>query len=306
MEVSAEDQLTRRERLRAQRELEHAAPARIRLKLAGVVVIIIALLTWLGVSWLSTSAPAGTPVPDPPPLQDAEQPKGAGPPGSDSSGASAVAEASGRAEGPAPPSRSGAPAAPGGGQSNAGEEPSGVEQQSPVVVHVGGAVADPGVVELPSGARVHEAIEAAGGMTSRADPGGLNLAALVQDGTLLWVPTPEELETGTGPPNAGQGAAAPPGAHTGAGPGAGTGSGAGPGAAPGSAPDSALEAAELIDLNTADAATLDELPGIGPALSERIISYREANGPFGSLEELAGVSGIGPVILADVEGLVTW
>lgn len=62
----------------------------------------------------------------------------------------------------------------------------------------------------------------------------------------------------------------------------------------------------MINLNTADAATLQGLPGIGPALSERIISHRETNGPFGSLEELAGVSGIGPVILSNVEGLVTW
>ncbi|MCH8563169.1 ComEA family DNA-binding protein [Nesterenkonia sp. YGD6] len=285
MEVWAEDQLTRRERLRAERELEHAAPARIRLKLAGVLVIVIALLTWLAVSWLSSTSPAGAPVPEPPPLQGVAQ-TGGGP-----------TEMSGQAEGPAPPNPSGAPADPGSADTQQG-----AAESIPVVVHVGGAVASPGVVELPSGARVHEAIEAAGGMTSKADPGGLNLAAPVQDGTVIWVPTPEELEAGTGPPTAGQDPAGPPGTAPGAE--AGTGAGAAPGSAAGAAPGSGT--GDLINLNTADATALQELPGIGPALSERIISHRETNGPFGSLEELAGVSGIGPVILADVEGLVTW
>lgn len=294
MEVWAEDQLTRRERLRAERELEHSAPARIRLKLAGVVVLVIAVLTWLGVSWLSTTGPTGAPVPDPPALQ------GAGQSGTDAAG---TAESSGPS-GPSPPNSSAAPAVPGsGGGAGTGspppgtsEGPPGAEQPSPVVVHVAGAVEDPGVVELPAEARVHEAIEAAGGMTAEADPRGLNLAAPVQDGTVIWVPTPEELEAGTGPPAAGREAAGPPGAEAGAQAESGAGSGVGPDPGAGS----------LINLNTADAATLDELPGIGPALSERIITYREANGPFGSLEELAGVSGIGPVTLADVEGLVTW
>lgn len=286
MEAWAEDQLTRRERRRAERELEHSAPARIRLKFTGVVVIVVALLTWLAVSWLSSATPAGEPVPEPPPLQGAAQT------GGEAVGTPGAAEGPGQAEGPGPPNSSGAPAAP--GTSGAQQ---GAEESIPVVVHVGGAVAEPGVVELPSGARVHEAIEAAGGMTSKADPGGLNLAAPIQDGTLIWVPTPEELEIDTGPPSAGQNAAGPPAAEQG-------GAGTAPGSVEGSA--SGAGAGDLINLNTADSATLEALPGIGPALSERIITHRETNGPFGSLEELAGVRGIGPVILGDVEGLVTW
>lgn len=120
----------------------------------------------------------------------------------------------------------------------------------------------------------------------------------MQDGALIWVPTPEELKKGTGPPADAQGPAEAIGAAPGSAPELTPGGGAG--SVPGT------PAGALINLNTADATALQELPGIGPALSERIIGYRETNGPFGSLEELAAVSGIGPVILEDVTGLVTW
>lgn len=280
MEAWPEDELTRRERLRAQREAAHAAPARIGLKLTAVLVIVIALLAWLAVSWFTTTRSASAPVPEPPALVTAA-------PGPD---ATAGGAASDNAAGDEPAPGSGSAAASGDVPETAGPNAAapGTEGVGESVVHVSGAVKHPGVVELPPGARVHEAIEAAGGMTKEADPGGLNLAALVQDGTLIWVPTPEEVERGAGPPGQAQNLA--PGA----------------GQPPGQTGSSAEGAAELINLNTADAQTLGELPGIGPALSERIIAHRETNGPFGSLEELAAVSGIGPVILADVEGLVTW
>lgn len=308
MEVWPEDQLTRRERLRADREREHSAPARIRLRLAGVLVIVIGLLTWLAVSWLAGLSEQSA-VPEPP------QP-GQGQPGLGASENPAQASGPEQSEGPgvADPGQGAGSSQSPGAPANARTPLGAPEAQdaSPVVVHVGGAVASPGVVELSAGARVHEAIEAAGGMTSKADPGGLNLATPVQDGALIWVPTPEELKEGTGPPAAGATGAPGPNAGAGEGAGQGTGPEVGQGAPPGSEKDSGEGAAvgagagELINLNTADAATLDELPGIGPALSQRIIDHRETNGAFGSLEELAGVSGIGPVILADVEGLVTW
>ncbi|MBA8920875.1 helix-hairpin-helix domain-containing protein [Nesterenkonia jeotgali] len=316
MEVWPEDQLTRRERLRADREREHSAPARIRLRLAGVLVIVIGLLTWLAVSWLAGLSEQSA-VPEPP------QP-GQGQPGLGASENPAQASGPEQPEGPgvADPGQGAGSSQSPGAPANARTPLGAPEAQdaSPVVVHVGGAVESPGVVELSAGARVHEAIEAAGGMTSKADPGGLNLATPVQDGALIWVPTPEELKAGTGPPAAGATGAPGPNAGAGEGAGQGTGPEVGQGAPPGSgqgAGDGSGQASgegaavgagagELINLNTADAATLDELPGIGPALSQRIIDHRETNGAFGSLEELAGVSGIGPVILADVEGLVTW
>ncbi|WP_218220016.1 ComEA family DNA-binding protein [Nesterenkonia sp. Act20] len=279
MEAWPEDELSRRERLRAQREAAHAAPARIGMRLTAVIVIVIALLAWLAVSWSTSTRSASAPVPEPPTLVTGAPETGDG---AASAGAARgdSEDAPGHVNGAAPSQ------APDSAGLNISE--SGTEEVGESVVHVSGAVKAPGVVELPPGSRVHEAIEAAGGMTKEADAGGLNLAAPVQDGTLIWVPTPEELKSGAGPPGQAQNPAP------------------GVGRAPEQTGSSVQGPTELINLNTADAQTLDELPGIGPALSERIIAHRETNGPFGSLEELAAVSGIGPVILADVEGLVTW
>ncbi|WP_258932975.1 ComEA family DNA-binding protein [Nesterenkonia pannonica] len=129
---------------------------------------------------------------------------------------------------------------------------------------------------LSPGARVMDAVDSAGGMTDEAAAAGVNLAAVAEDGSHVWIPTQEELEEGSAPPAA---AAAPDG----------TGDGGGP-----------------INLNTADAATLEELTGIGPALAERIISHRESSGAFESLEDVGRVSGIGPAILENIADDVTW
>lgn len=238
--ISRRDRLRqeREERLRS-REERHSAPARIRLRAAAVLVIVLGLLSWLLVSWLTGDRAGSEPLPEPPAL------------------------ASERSQ-------------PGEEPSQAAAAESG-EQDGVAVVHVAGAVQEPGVVEVPAGARVHEAVEEAGGAAGDAALEGLNLAEQVQDGVLIWVPTREELEEGQGPP-------------------AGTGQGSSAGGDEGS----------LINLNTADAAALEELPGIGPALSQRIVEHRETHGDFGSLEDLAAVSGIGPSILSDVEDLVTW
>lgn len=142
-----------------------------------------------------------------------------------------------------------------------------------LVVHVAGAVLDPGLVELVPGSRVAEAIELAGGATDEADLDALNLAAPVADGQQVYVPR--------------EGEAVPP-ATDGSG-------GAEPGA-PGEA---------LVNINTADAAGLETLPGIGPALAERIVSWRNENGPFPSVDALTNVSGIGPATLARLRDLVT-
>lgn len=251
-----EELISRRDRLRQEREErhrareeQHSSPTRVRLRLAAVAIVLGVLLSWLLVSWLVSSPVSSEDLPEPP-----EQVAGGSRPLEES------------------------PEAEGAGSEDAGPEDAGGEEAGTAVVHVGGAVQDPGVVEVPAGARVHEAVEEVGGFTEEAAPEGLNLAAEVQDGVLIWVPTQEELDSGeASPAEMGQGGGAADSAETG-----------------------------LINLNTADAATLEELPGIGPALAERIIGHREAHGDFGSLEELAAVSGIGPAILADVEDLVTW
>ncbi len=137
-----------------------------------------------------------------------------------------------------------------------------------VIVHVAGAVAAPGVYELPTGARVESALLAAGGPTPEADPGALNLAAVVADGERVYVPV-----VGEPPPPAPAGGSTP----TPAGP---------------------------IDLNRATVDQLDELPGIGPATATAIVDHRTANGPFASIEDLEAVRGIGPAKLDALRGLV--
>ncbi len=139
-----------------------------------------------------------------------------------------------------------------------------------VVLHVLGAVADPGIVELPPGSRVVDAIAAAGGPTDEADLAAVNLARVVVDGEQLRLPAVGE---------------APAAGVPGAGPGSGS-DGAGPGSA-------SVAADGRININTADAAGLEQLPGVGPAIAARIIAWREQNGPFRSVDELTAVSGIG-------------
>jgi len=164
---------------------------------------------------------------------------------------------------------SGAPGAPG----------------SPVFVHVHGRVALPGLYELASGARVVDVVAAAGGFADDAEQGAVNLARPLVDGEQLYVPA------------MGEAAAAGPGGGAGAGAGAGAGSALDGGASgPGAA---------LVDLNSADAAALETLPGVGPATSAAILEWRRQNGAFRSVDDLLGVSGIGEKTLAKLSPLVT-
>jgi competence protein ComEA len=146
-----------------------------------------------------------------------------------------------------------------------------------VVVHVAGAVARPGLVSVPAPARVADVVVAAGGTTDEADPDALNLAAPVSDGTRIYVPRRGEVDPGAVP-------TAPPSAGTGSG---------------SAAPSGPL------DVNSASAAQLEELPGIGPATAAAIIAHREANGPFRSVDDLLDVRGIGPAKLAQFRAFVT-
>ncbi len=140
-----------------------------------------------------------------------------------------------------------------------------------VVVHVVGRVRHPGVRRLPVGSRVADAVAAAGGAASGADLAAVNLARVLVDGEQVRVPRPGEA------------------------PAAGAAGGSGsPGAAPG-AP---------VSLSTADASTLDTLPGIGPVLAQRIVDWRTEHGRFTTVDELAEVSGIGEKLLAQVRPLV--
>lgn len=128
-------------------------------------------------------------------------------------------------------------------------------------VHVLGAVAHPGLYVLDLDARLVDAVAAAGGTTDDADLAGVNLARILADGEQIIVPT---LGARADEPGA-----APPGD-------------------------------DRIDLNTADQAALETLPRIGPALAERIISWREENGRFASVDDLLAVPGIGEKLLAGI------
>ena len=180
-----------------------------------------------------------------------------------------------------PPRRSAATApssAPGSPDPTAQSARAGAGVGDAVVVHVAGAVTHPGVVELAADARVIDAVEAAGGALATADLDRLNLAAKLTDGQRVLVQN-------VGDPPA-------PGATTGD-----------PGTAPGESPGEG--AGGLVDLNTATAEQLEDLPGIGPVLAESILTERERRGGFRNVLELRDVRGIGEKRFADIVDLVT-
>jgi competence protein ComEA len=137
-------------------------------------------------------------------------------------------------------------------------------------VHVAGAVVRPGLVRLPAGARVADAVDAAGGLRPDADLDRLNLAAPLTDGQRVWVPI--------------VGQDAPPEVDPSGGSGGGSGAGGGVPA--------------IVDLNTASATELESLPGIGPATAQAILDQRHRVGRFRSVDDLLDVRGIGPSKLA--------
>ena len=152
--------------------------------------------------------------------------------------------------------------------------------ETPIAVDVAGAVTRPGLYKFPLGARVQDAIDAAGGLLAEADTASLNLAALLEDAQQLSIPymagsEPQVIdpifelpssvtETPTPDPNI-----------------------------------------DLININTATLEELDALPGIGPTTAQKIIDYRDANGPFATIESIMDVSGIGPSTFDEIRSLIT-
>ncbi|MEZ5176628.1 MAG: ComEA family DNA-binding protein [Acidimicrobiia bacterium] len=131
-----------------------------------------------------------------------------------------------------------------------------------VTVHVSGSVLDPGLVAVPDGSRIADAVAAAGGATLDADLRRLNIAATVRDGDQIVVPSVADDPS--------QGASEP----------------------------------TKIDINTADATGLATLPGIGPVIAQRIVSYREQHGAFATIEDLLDVPGIGEAKLAAIRDAI--
>jgi competence protein ComEA len=138
-------------------------------------------------------------------------------------------------------------------------------QSAALTVHVSGSVVRPGLVTVGEGARAADAIAAAGGATPEADLGALNLAEPVFDGTRLHVPKLGQTEV---------------------------------------VPATGTEADGLISINRATATELQDLPGVGPVLAQRIIDHRDDIGGFSAVEDLLDVPGIGERILAGMRDLI--
>jgi competence protein ComEA len=148
-----------------------------------------------------------------------------------------------------------------------------VPTEKPIVVHVTGAVPRPGVYALAQGSRVQDAISAAGGFLADAEKGGINLARALEDGEQLDIPYAQGASPVIGTEN--PVLTEPP------------------------------SSAELININTASQSELETLPGIGPSTAQKIIQYREQNGPFVSTENIVNVPGIGPGTYERIKNLIT-
>jgi competence protein ComEA len=159
---------------------------------------------------------------------------------------------------------------------------------SRVVVYVAGEVMRPGVYELAPDARAEAAIRAAGGLRADADPLAVNLARPLEDGEELAVLARGEVAGGRALPGTERKARL--GRHH----------GRQLHGAAGARHRSRKAPDEPVDLNTADAAALETLPGIGPALAARIVEFREANGPFASLDDLLDVAGTSPRLVEEL------
>lgn len=264
-EIDAEQEIARLEAdlRRARRPAVLTVPEHLRLGRvsvsSAVIVALLALVVALGclfalrVLWAERAA-------------DAEATGGPGQSTAASGVQTGTATRPGR--GSAPPGTQSTPGAP----SAKGE----------VVVHVAGQVQRPGLVRLPTSARVADALTAAGGSRTTADLAALNLARPLVDGEQVYVPRTGEVRAGGGSVSGeagGAGGTTQP---------AGSGSDRGP-----------------VNLNSADVSALDGLPGVGPVLAQRIIDWRVEHGRFTSVDELGEVSGIGDKLLAQLRPKVT-
>ena len=141
------------------------------------------------------------------------------------------------------------------------------DSQAVIYIHVCGAVLAPGVVEIPAGSRVQSAVDAAGGFADTADTAYVNLAAPIEDGEQLYIPTKEEAETFR--------------------------------------KNQAVAVSGMINLNTADEKLLCTLPGIGESRARDIIAYRQQNGVFKDTKDIMKVPGIKANIYEKIKDFIT-
>ena len=155
------------------------------------------------------------------------------------------------------------------------------QNQNVIIVHIAGEVKNKGILTLPEGARIADAVEAAGGETKEADLDAVNLAYVLQDGQKIYIPNKNEkqeekayITTESGNNIISQGENNSKGGNT------------------------------KVNINEASQSELETLPGIGPSIASRIIEYREQNGKFSEIEDLQNVKGIGDAKFADIKDLV--
>jgi len=147
--------------------------------------------------------------------------------------------------------------------------PEPTQTPAPILVYVTGEVAEPEqTISLPADSRVQDAIDAVGGLTDDANLEAIDLAGILRDGDQIHVPSIVETESEVAIPTPSGG--------------------------------------EVIFINTATQEELETLPGVGPAMAGRIIEFRDANGAFSSLDDLDEVSGIGPAMLENLDGLISF
>jgi len=183
--------------------------------------------------------------------------------------------------------------------SQANEQDTAADKPQPLVVYITGAVSSPGVYSLPQDARLADVVAAAGGLRQDAASSYVNLAAYVQDAQHIHIPSQAEIDSGeasriaalseqaTGADSAGNSVSA-----------------ASNSAATSSGTGSSQQLPALVNINTADSAGLQSLPGIGPATASKIIAYRDKYGPFVQIEDIQNVSGIGPAKYSALVGLI--
>lgn len=147
---------------------------------------------------------------------------------------------------------------------------------SEIIVDIEGAVSAPGLYALPSDSRVGDAVVAAGGLTSEAVSGAVNLAQKVADGDQILIPSESDVSQQTETQANGERQSA----------------------------SSAGQGSNKININTASAEELQVLSGVGPSLSEKIVQYRESNGRFTTIEDLQNVSGIGKTRFANIKDMI--
>ncbi|MBR2546915.1 MAG: helix-hairpin-helix domain-containing protein [Eubacterium sp.] len=152
------------------------------------------------------------------------------------------------------------------------ENSSNIDPTSNIYVDISGCVKKPGVYEMEPGSRIFEVIDEAGGFTRHADTALINQAEEISDGMKINVPDKRDK---------------------------------GKAKSSGHASASSDTSESLININKADSETLQRIPGIGPVTAEKIIQYREENGPFGSVEDITNISGIGDKTLEKMRPSIT-